>query len=240
AMNQSVFHTTDARLLPVMLAHAFGTPLILFWLPFAGVGAWSMASARPRREARFLLLAPLVMIPLYWFAIPDNVDSRFMLPIALVALLPLAFVFRRSRAWTLSMHAALCAGLLWIVVGRRAELPVPLPYFMGGWLSLQGIISRTFLLPFVALALPAGAVAFVMAERRAGEYARAWALLAVIAAAASAAATIGSAAWCSAGPCALLTISPTFIRATTLDAWQWTAAHIHNATIAYTGNNVPY
>jgi len=80
----------------------------------------------------------------------------------------------------------------------------------------------------------------VMAERRAGEHARACALLALIAAAASAAATIGSAAWCSAGPCALLTISPTFIRATTLDAWQWTAAHIHNATIAYTGNNVPY
>src|SRR5438045_3901923 len=103
AMNHSLFHTTDPRLLPVMLAHAFGTPLILFWLPVAAIGGWAMASARPRREAWLLLAAPLVMIPLYWFAIPDYVDSRFMRPIALLALLPLAFVFRASRGWTLAL-----------------------------------------------------------------------------------------------------------------------------------------
>ena len=54
-MMNSVFHTADPTLLPVMLSHAFGTPLVLFWAPLAVVGAWSMRAARPRREAVFLL-----------------------------------------------------------------------------------------------------------------------------------------------------------------------------------------
>jgi hypothetical protein len=83
----SVFHTTDPRLFPVMLSHAFGTNLFLVWIPFALVGAWSMRSARPIRSARFLLVTPVLMIPLFWFGVPDNVDSRFLLP-PLLALLP--------------------------------------------------------------------------------------------------------------------------------------------------------
>jgi hypothetical protein len=240
AMNHSVFHTTDPRLLSVMLAHAFGTPLVLVWLPFAAVGARAMASARPRREAWLLLGAPLVMIPLYWFAIPDNVDSRFMLPIALLALLPLAFVFRSSRGWTIAMHAALCAGLVWIVVGRNAELPARLPYFMGGWLSLQGIVSRAFLGAFAALALLTGTLACAVVAMRRGGIAPAWPALIAIAAIECAAATIGAQRGCAPGPCALLAISPTFIRSTTIDAWEWSARNIRGATIAYTGNNVPY
>ena len=240
AMNHSLFHTTDPRLLPVMLAHAFGTPLILFWLPSAAIGGWAMASARPRREAWLLLAAPLVMIPLYWFAIPDNVDSRFMLPIALLALLPLAFVFRSSRGWTIAMHAALCAGLVWIVVGRDAELPARLPYFMGGWLSLQGIVSRAFLAAFAALALLTGSIAYAIVATGRRGVALTWPALIAIAAIECAAATIGAERWCAPGPCALLAVSPTFIRSTTIDAWEWSAANIHGATIAYTGNNLPY
>jgi len=240
AMNHSIFHTTDPRLLPVMLAHAFGTPLVLVWIPFAAIGVLKMASARPRREAWLLLLAPLAMIPLYWFAIPDNVDSRFMLPIALVALLPIAFVFRSSRGWTIAMHAALCAALLWMVVGRNAELPARLPYFMGGWLSLQGIVSRAFLGAFAALALLTGTIAYAGAAMGRGGIALGWPALIVIAALESAAATIGAERWCAPDWCALLAISPTFIRSTTIDAWEWSAGNIRGATIAYTGNNVPY
>jgi hypothetical protein len=43
AMLHSVFHTTDVRLLPVMLAHAVGTTLTLCWAPCVLVGAWRMA-----------------------------------------------------------------------------------------------------------------------------------------------------------------------------------------------------
>ena len=240
AMNHSVFHTTDPRLLPVMVAHAFGTPLALVWLPLAILGAPAMWSAQPRREARALLLAPLAMVPLYWFAIPDNVDSRFMLPLALLALLPLAFVFRPARSWTIAMHAVLSAGLIWIAVGRHGELPANLPYFMGGWLSLAGIVARGFLAWFAAIALVAGGVALAMPHVRAGARAAALPLLSIVVAAAAAALIAGPAARCASASCALLTISPTFIRAPMLDAWEWTAAHIHGATIAYTGNNVPY
>jgi Dolichyl-phosphate-mannose-protein mannosyltransferase len=240
AMNHSLFHTADPRLLPVMLAHAFGTPLMLVWLPFAIVGARAMWSAQPRSDARLLLLAPLLMIPLYWFAIPDNVDSRFMLPIALLALIPLAFVVRAARGWTLSMHAALTAGLVWILVGRHAELPVALPYFMGGWLSLEGIVARAFLVPFTAVALAAGGVVYAISTKRSGSPALALPLLTIVLAASSAALTMEPAARCASTSCALLTISPTFIRAPTVDAWRWAAEHIHDSTIAYTGNNVPY
>ena len=239
AMNHSLFHTTDVRLLPVMLAHAFGTPLLLVWLPLFAAGAWRMAAARPRLEAWMLLVAPLVMIPLYWFAIPDNVDSRFMLPIALVALLPIAFVFPRPRAWASAMHAAVAAGLVWIVVGRDAEIPARLPYFMGGWLSLRGVVSHEFLLPFAGLAVLAGGVAYATWRRPGRARVLGPALIGVVAAAAVTM-TIGSSRWCSPDPCALLAISPTFIREATIDAWRWTAANVHGATIAYTGNNVPY
>ena len=239
AMNHSLFHTTDVRLLPVMLAHAFGAPLILVWLPLVAAGAWRMAAARPRLEVRMLLVAPLVMIPLYWFAIPDNVDSRFMLPIALVALLPIAFVFPPPGARTSAIHAALAAGLAWIVVGRDAEIPARLPYFMGGWLSLRGIVSHEFLLPFAALTVLAGTVGYATWRRPGSARVLAPALIAVVAAAAVTM-TIGSARWCSPETCALLAISPTFIREATIEAWRWTAANVHGATIAYTGNNVPY
>src|SRR5262249_5493517 len=118
AMNASVFHTTDPKLLPVMLAHAFGTPLFLIWPPFAAIGAWAMRSATPRRDALLILAAPVAMVPLYWFGVPDNIDSRFLLPAAMLALVPFAFVFRANRAWNASMHVLLAAALLWLIVGR--------------------------------------------------------------------------------------------------------------------------
>ena len=38
AMNNSVFHVTSLRLLPAIVAHAFGAATALVWLPFACVG----------------------------------------------------------------------------------------------------------------------------------------------------------------------------------------------------------
>jgi len=233
AMNASVFHTTDPALLPVMLAHAFGTPLFLIWPPLALAGAWAMRSAAPRREALMLLLAPFLMIALYWFGVPDNIDSRFLLPAAMLALVPLAFVFRTNRAWNAAMHVLLAAGLVWMVVGLHAELPVQVPWFMGGWLALDGIVSRVSLPAFAAVAVVGALVAFFFSRSALP------ALTAIVAAAATVL-CIGSTTWCGPEPCGLLVLSSTFVRPTMVDGWQWVAANVHDATIAYTGNNVPY
>jgi hypothetical protein len=233
AMNLSVFHTTDPRLLPVMLSHAFGTLLILVWAPFALAGARRMASAQPRREALFLVLAPLAMVPLYWFGVPDNIDSRFLLPEAMLALVPLAFVFRASRAWNAAIHLLYAAGLVWLVVGLRAELPARLPWFMSGWLALDGIVAHASLVPFFAIALVSAAVAYTSSRF-------ALPILTAVAAAASVVLSAGSAAWCGADRCGLLSLSSTFIRPTMIDGWRWVAAHVGDSTIANTGNNLPY
>jgi hypothetical protein len=237
AMMNSVFHTTDLRLLPVAVSHAFGTALFMFWLPFALVGAWAMLTARPRWPSLFLLCTPLAMAPLFWLAVPDNIDSRFLLPAAAVAILPFAFAFRPNRVWNAGVHVVFAAGLLWIVFGWRGELPVALPWFMAGWLSLDGIVARGYLLPFVALAGIAGWLVASLLPRQPG---RAVAFLAALVGASVMALAAGARTWCGPEHCTLLQISPTYVRPTLLAGWRWVAEHINGATIAYSGNNVPY
>lgn len=236
AMLHSVFHTTDVRLFPVMLSHAFGTNLFLFWMPFALVGAWAMLAARPRRSALFLLLTPVLMVPLYWLGVPDNVDSRFLLPAAMLALLPLAFVFRESRAWNGCVHALFGAGLLWLVVGHHGELPATLPWYMRGWLSLEGIVGRGFVPVFLGLALLAAGLAYWV-SRRPNDRLPA---LTLFLGAACGVLCVRSQTWRAPDGRDLLNLSSIFVRATTVDGWRWVADHVDGATIAYTGNNVPY
>ena len=236
AMMNSVFHTTNLRLSPVMLSHAFGTPLFLFWLPCALLGAWTMAWARPRWPSRFLLVIPLVMLPLYWFGVPDNVDSRFLLPVAMLTLLPPVFVFRTNRIWNAGVHAVFAAGLVWIVFGWRGELPVALPWYMGGWLSLEGIVARGYFVPFIGLAAVATALVIVLIRQPH----RALPLLVALMAAGSTALAVAMQTRCAPDRCTLLQISPTFIRSPTLMAWRWVAEHLTQRTIAYSGNNIPY
>jgi hypothetical protein len=53
--------------------------------------------------------------------------------------------------------------------------------------------------------------------------------------------TVGSQTWCGGPePCTPLNLSSTYIRPTMLDAWRWTNEHMDHATVAYTGNNLPY
>jgi hypothetical protein len=236
AMLNSVFHTTDVRLFPVMLSHAFGTPLFLFWVPCFLAGAWTMLSAPPRWPSRFLLVLPIAMVPLYWFGVPDNVDSRFLLPVAVMALLPLVFLFRTNRTWNLGVHALFAAGLLWLLVGWHGELPVALPWYMGGWLSLEGILARRYLVGFIGLAgIAAGLVTLLPHKPH-----RAVPALVALVGASSLTLAVGLQTWCAPERCTLLQISPTFIRAPMFLAWRWVAEHITQATIAYSGNNVPY
>src|SRR5262249_48970370 len=66
AMVNTVFHTSDVRLLPVMAAHAFGPTLFLVWLPFAILGSVEMVR-RGWWPHGVLALVPFAMVPLYWF-----------------------------------------------------------------------------------------------------------------------------------------------------------------------------
>jgi hypothetical protein len=236
AMLNSVFHTTDPRLFPVMLSHAFGTPLFLFWVPCFLGGAWMMWRTRTPWPARLLLLMPIAMVPLYWIGVPDNVDSRFLLPVAILALLPLAFLFRTNRVWNAVVHTLFAAAVVWLLVGWHGELPVALPWYMGGWLSLEGILARRYLVGFIGLAgIAAGLTALLPDKPH-----RAVPALVALVGASSLTLAVALQTWCAPGRCALLQISPTFIRAPMLLAWQWAGAHIMQTTIAYTGNNVPY
>jgi hypothetical protein len=235
AMAHSVFHTTNLRLLPAIAAHAMGTNLTLLWIPAAAAGVWAMI-ARQRRIAAGLAVAPAAMALLFWFGVPDNGDGRFLLPAAMLALLPFAFVFRKSRVWNACVHAAFAAGILWLVTGSNRVLPFALPWYMDGWLSLQGIVGREYW-PWL-LAMELAAVALVWSLRRTPG--RAAAVMMTMCAAASVVFTIGSETWCVPDRCAFLTPSSIFLRSDMVVAWRWVSDHLAHATIANAGNNVPY
>jgi hypothetical protein len=240
AMQHSVFHTTNVRLLPVMFAHAFGATLILCWLPLFVVGVWKLARKRTA-SAAWILGAPVAMTLLYWFGVPDNVDSRFMLPIAMLGLVPLALVFQkridpaRPTPFNRAIHALYSAALLWSLIGLDREIPATLPWFMGGWLSLRGLMAPPFLLLTLALA---GVLAVALYIARATRLGPAVLIMAIAVGAASL--TRITWPWCAAGRCDYLQTTSIFLRPTFTDAWNWVDGHMRHATIAYTGNNVPY
>jgi hypothetical protein len=222
-----------------MFAHAIGTPLLLAWLPLFVVGAARMLGRRPRWPAWFLATLPLVMTPLYWLSVPDNVDSRFMLPIVLVVLIPLAFVFtERGNAatsrWNTAIHVVYGAVFLWPFIGINREIPAHLPWFMGGWLSLRGLVAPERL-PLMAIVAVLSATAWLLAAR----WIRPALSLAVIALG-SVMLTLWPQAGCGGPDCDYLQTTSIFLRQSFLDARQWIEGHVTHVTFAYAGNNVPY
>jgi len=242
AMSHSVFHTTDVRLFPVMAAHAFGAPLFLFWMPFALLGAASILM-RPwqgqRWPAAYVLLVPLVMIPLYWFGLPVNIDSRFLLPAVAVATLPLAFVFGASEKWNAGVQAAYFMGILWVLLGVTWNVSIPVPWYMAGWLSLDGLVTPGSFVVFAGLAA-AVAMLWGFASRTTDGRVPVIPVVAAVAALASVILAVGSDRFCAPYRCSLLQLSSPYIRSTMLDGWAWVARNTRHATFAYTGNNVPY
>jgi len=235
AMLRSAFHTTNLRLLPAIAAQAMGTNLMLLWIPAAVAGCWSMFT-RQRRIAAGLAIAPAVMALLFWFGVPDNGDARFLLPAAMLALLPFAFVFREHRIWNACAHAVFAAGIVWLAVGWNRVLPFTRPWYMDGWLSLQGIVGREYWPCFIAMELAAIALVWILKSTPARA--------AIVAAAACAVGcvvfTAGSEQWCVPDRCSFLMPSSIFLRSDMVVAWRWVSDHATRATIANTGNNVPY
>jgi hypothetical protein len=235
-MLNTVFHTSNPRLLAPILAHAFGPALFVMWLPFAIAGVVAMAR-RGWWPGGVLSVVPLVMLPLFWFGLPVNVDSRFLLPAIGPALLPMAFAFTRDRRWNRALAAVYVATMAWLLVGIRASLPAPnLPWFMQGWLSLDGLLQPQFLAWFIVVVLVISATWWLSRSRRE------WLLPATASVVAMTTAALATSAqrWCHDSPCVYIETTPPVFRAAYVNSWNWLAANVSGATIAYTGINLPY
>jgi hypothetical protein len=145
-------------------------------------------------------------------------------------------VFRVNRHWNRGVHVVLAAGVVWLVVGHHGALPAAVPWSMAGWLSLDGIVTRSYWPWFVAIGLCACALAYMFSHTPV----RALVLLAAVCAAATIALTAGSERWCVPERCEFLALSPIFIRRDVVFGWRWVNRHTKHATIANAGNNVPY
>jgi hypothetical protein len=235
AMLNTVFHTNDVRLFPVMAAHALGPTLLLVWMPLAVVGGIGLLR-RGWWPQGFVFLMPYLMLPLYWFGFPVNVDSRFLMSAVAPALLPFAFSFRASRWWNACVHAVYVAAMAWILIGTHAEIRAAVPWFMEGWLSLAGLLTPRFVSWFAVLALVLGA------SWRLGPSRTRWALpfAACLVAVPTIALAIGGERWCGPSSCQYLDTTSPDIRTFQIESWRFVADHVQHSTIAYTGTNLPY
>jgi hypothetical protein len=235
AMLNTVFHTSDIRLFPAMAAHALGPALFAIWLPCALAG-WIRMARRGWWPHAVLVVLPLLMVPLYWYGFPVNVDSRFLMPAVGLVLLPLAFIFTRRPAWNALAHVWFAAAAAWVIVGSSGSLPGRVPWFMGGWLALDGLVRAPFLPWFAAVATLMALL--WLALRRSPTLA-----LPVLLSASACGLlvlTLGANRWCGSTGCGYLRTTSPFIRAGYTDSWRWIDDNISAATIAYTGINLPY
>ena len=238
AMLNTVFHTTNLRLLPFIIARAIGPTLFLLWLPCAAVGA-AVMMRRGRWPQVIVLALPLMIFALDWLVIPVNTDSRFLMSAVPFALLPFGFLFRTDRTgWNRAVRGLLLAGMAWIVIGDRVELPlrIPHPWFMEEWTALDGLVRTPYLLTFSLLTL---GIALAWRARPRAAYWTAPVAVALVFAA-SATVSVSAALQCPDGPCEYLSATSPRIRPALLDAWQWMADHATESTVAYTGINLPY
>jgi len=236
AMNNSVFHVTSPGLLPAIVAHAFGAATALVWLP-AWLGGLVVVAARRRWwPGAYVATVPFAVLLLFWLAVPDNGDSRFLLPAVGVAMVPLTFSFGADRRWNACLHAAYLIGALWILVGAPRQLPMSLPWFMGDWLALDGLVSPHSL-PVFAAAMAATAGLVYGVRRRPTNAVPP--LIAAFGIACTILAINAKASY-TKDASSLLTLSPTYVRAGMIDGWAWVHRNVTHATIANSGNNLPY
>lgn len=235
AMTLSFLHTTELRLLVVSAAHAFGATLFLFLLPAAALVVAAVVRRKAWWPAGFVLLVIVAMLPLCWFGVGDNADSRFLFPAVVTAASVLPLAFGQHRRLNAAVHGFYALGAAWILVGADTRLPVSVPWYMGDWLSLHGVIDRSFLFPFATLTVVAMVVARLASRRG-------WLSPATAALIGAAGVTlaIGAETWCVPARCDFLQIPSPHIRLNYLYGSRWIVANASPSTIAYTGDNLPY
>jgi hypothetical protein len=160
---------------------------------------------------------------------------------------PLAFVFGSSRRSNVIVTMIYVAALAWIVIGAHASIPANLPWYMGGWLALDGLVQRPFVVLFTAVALVMIVVWQIVKRVPRLAIPSLAALVAATAVALAVADTRGRVSTESsrtpspcAGGCDYLDTTSTFIRSGLVEGWRWIAANIHDGVVAYTGINLPY
>jgi hypothetical protein len=175
------------------------------------------------------------MCPLFWLALPDNGDSRFLLPAVTAATLLPAFAFGSGRVWNATLHTAYLIAAVWLIVGAQRQIPASLPWFMGDWLALDGVVAPDSLAIFAACAAMTAGVSWVAARLRVPS---SWAVVAVCVGAVGL--SVGWPFSKSADSLGLRSLSPTYVRAGMVAGWKWTTSHVVDSVVAYSGNNVPY
>jgi hypothetical protein len=235
AMLQSFMHTTSLRLLGVSLVHAFGADFFIVLAPVVLAAIVVVVARRHWWPAAAIVLAFAGVVALCWTAVGDNTDARFLLPaVALApALVPLAF--GASGRWNALLHVWVIAGAVWVLVGVNRQIQVSLPWFMGDWLPLRGVLVPRFTLAFFLLAGVAAA-ACAWASRR-GRLA-AVAIGLVLCCGGSMA--LGAKRWCGEGLCEYLQIDDPHIRLGYQYGVAALANNVRDANVAYTGSNLPY
>ena len=234
AMFNSIFHVGQIRDALPIAVHAFGVTLSLAVAPLVLAG-WARMARRAWWPHRWLVLLPWAMWLVFWFVLPDNIDGRFLLPALAPVLVPVALVFRANRVWNAVAHVLCLATAAWVIVGRSTQIVVSGPWFFRDWFELSGTVSPNSVVLLALLTAGLLAVWWRFGRTR-------W-VVPVIAAIIGSTSTIlalGEDTRCAPGPCDRLHVSDPFIRAGLSEAWGWMDNHVHDATVAYTGINLPY
>lgn len=235
AMLQSFMHTTSPLLLGVSLVHAFGTNYFLVLAPVIVAAIIGVCARRQWWPAAAVVMAIGGVVALCWIAVGDNTDARFLLPAVTLssALAPLAF--GASARWNAVLHAWLIAGLLWVLVGIDRQIQLSVPWFMGDWLPLRGLIDPSFTVVFILIAAASAVLCGIgMGRRR--PVATAVLLTGVTAAVLGA----GAERWCAPVRCEFVRVDDPHIRLAYFFGQRWLIDHARSAHVAYAGINLPY
>jgi len=236
ALTHSAFHSTDVTVLGLSMLHAFGITLLMVWVP-AAIAA-IVVTIRSRRwwPAGFVLVATAAMVPLCWLGVPDNADSRFLLPAVVVGMSVFALPFVERGAWNRLVVGVYLAGLAFVLAGARGDLQFSrAPWFMEDWFRWEGVIKPAYVGYFAAAALCAAAIARFLARTE-------WRIPVLTACALFGAVVLadGAERWCPPSRCDFVAVAPTHIRIGETFGWWWLDANVSGANVAYTGDNLPY
>jgi hypothetical protein len=235
ALTHSAFHSTDVAVLGLSMFHAFGITLLTVWVPAAIAAIFVTIRSRRWWPAGFVLVATALMVPLCWLGVPDNADSRFLLPAVVVAMIVFALAFTERHQWNRIVAALYIVGLAFVLAGARGELQFSrAPWFMDEWFKWEGVIKPAYLAYFAGAALAAAAIGWILARTE-------WRIPALTTCALLGAVVLadGAERWCPSR-CDFVAVAPTHIRIGETFGWWWLEEHVSGANVAYTGDNLPY